>query len=123
MTMCQPSEKAICVRAAARSAGEAGFTALSISDHYHPWVDAQGQSPFVWSMIGALSQVTRLPITTAVTCPTVRIHPAIVAQAAVPRRRGRRQAGAGGVQGLLCGLGGRGRADRIREVAKLRPAR
>jgi G6PDH family F420-dependent oxidoreductase len=66
----------------ARRAEEAGFEALWISDHFHPWLDAQGQSPFVWSVIGALSQVTRLPVTTAVTCPTTRIHPAIVAQAA-----------------------------------------
>ena len=66
----------------ARGAERAGFEALWISDHYHPWVDAQGQSPFVWSTIGALSQVCRLPVTTAVTCPTVRIHPAVVAQAA-----------------------------------------
>lgn len=66
----------------ARGAERAGFRALWISDHYHPWVDAQGQSPFVWSMIGALSQVCRLPVTTAVTCPTMRIHPAIIAQAA-----------------------------------------
>src|SRR5207302_5921884 len=51
-------------------------------DHFHPWLDAQGQSPFVWSTIGALSQVSRLPVTTAVTCPTARIHPAIIAQAA-----------------------------------------
>ena len=68
--------------AQARAAERAGFEALWISDHYHPWNDAQGQSPFVWSMIGALSQACRLPMTTAVTCPTVRIHPAIVAQAA-----------------------------------------
>src|SRR3954454_14748357 len=66
----------------ARGAERAGFEALWISDHYHPWVDAQGQSPFVWSTIGALSQVCRLPVTTAVTCPTVRIHPAVIAQAA-----------------------------------------
>jgi G6PDH family F420-dependent oxidoreductase len=66
----------------AKRAEEAGFEALWISDHYHPWNDEQGHSPFVWSTIGALSQVTRLPVTTAVTCPTVRIHPAIVAQAA-----------------------------------------
>jgi G6PDH family F420-dependent oxidoreductase len=63
-------------------AEEAGFDALWISDHYHPWNDEQGQSPFVWSTIGAISQITRLPVTTAVTCPTMRIHPAIVAQAA-----------------------------------------
>src|SRR3954463_8895352 len=66
----------------ARLAEDAGFEALWISDHFHPWNDDQGQSPFVWSVIGALSQVTRLPVTTAVTCPTVRIHPAVVAQAA-----------------------------------------
>jgi G6PDH family F420-dependent oxidoreductase len=69
--------------AQARGAREAGFSGLWISDHYHPWTTAQGSSPFVWSMIGALTQaVPELPITTGVTCPTVRIHPAIVAQAA-----------------------------------------
>lgn len=66
----------------ARLAEEAGFSALWISDHYHPWTGAQGQSSMVWGMIGAISQVCRLPITTAVTCPTTRIHPAIIAQAA-----------------------------------------
>jgi G6PDH family F420-dependent oxidoreductase len=66
----------------ARRAQDAGFEALWISDHFHPWMEAQGHSPFVWSTIGALSQVTRLPVTTAVTCPTTRIHPAIIAQAA-----------------------------------------
>lgn len=66
----------------ARLAQDAGFKALWISDHFHPWNDEQGQSPFVWSMIGAISQVCDLPVTTAVTCPTVRIHPAIIAQAA-----------------------------------------
>jgi G6PDH family F420-dependent oxidoreductase len=63
-------------------AEQAGFDALWISDHFHPWLDEQGQSGFVWSVIGAISQATSLPVTTAVTCPTVRIHPAIVAQAA-----------------------------------------
>ncbi len=66
----------------ARLAEEAGFEALWISDHYHPWNDQQGQAPFVWSVLGALSQVTTLPVTTAVTCPTFRVHPAIIAQAA-----------------------------------------
>jgi G6PDH family F420-dependent oxidoreductase len=67
----------------ARMAEEAGFHALWISDHFHPWNDEQGHSPFVWSMIGAVSQATsRMKLTTAVTCPTVRLHPAIVAQAA-----------------------------------------
>lgn len=66
----------------ARLAEQAGFDGLWISDHFHPWNDAQGQSPFVWSLIGAISQVCDLPVTTAVTCPTVRIHPVIIAQAA-----------------------------------------
>jgi G6PDH family F420-dependent oxidoreductase len=66
----------------ARRAERVGFHALWISDHFHPWNDEQGHSPFVWSAIGAVSQVTRLPITTAVTCPTVRTHPAVIAQAA-----------------------------------------
>ncbi len=67
----------------ARSAEQAGFDRLWISDHFHPWNDEQGHSPFVWSVIGALAEVTdTAKVTTAVTCPTVRIHPAIVAQAA-----------------------------------------
>jgi G6PDH family F420-dependent oxidoreductase len=67
----------------AQLAEAAGFDRVWISDHYHPWVDAQGQSPFVWSVIGALAAATeRLHVTTAVTCPTVRIHPAVLAQAA-----------------------------------------
>ncbi|MFE6222500.1 LLM class F420-dependent oxidoreductase [Streptomyces sp. NPDC057854] len=66
----------------ARMAEDAGFRSLWISDHFHPWNDEQGESPFVWSVIGALSQATTLPVATAVTCPTVRMHPALVAQAA-----------------------------------------
>lgn len=66
----------------AKLAEAAGFDRLWISDHYHPWNSAQGQSPFVWSVIGALSEATSLPVTTAVTCPTMRVHPAVIAQAA-----------------------------------------
>jgi G6PDH family F420-dependent oxidoreductase len=66
----------------ARLAEEAGFDGLWISDHFHPWLDEQGESGFVWSVIGAISQATSLPVTTAVTCPLVRVHPAITAQAA-----------------------------------------
>jgi G6PDH family F420-dependent oxidoreductase len=66
----------------ARRAEQAGFERLWISDHFHPWNEEQGHSPFVWGVIGALSQATSLPVTTAVTCPTFRIHPAIIAQAA-----------------------------------------
>jgi G6PDH family F420-dependent oxidoreductase len=69
--------------AQARAAEAAGFHGLWISDHYHPWNGEQGQSPFVWAVIGALAEATaRVPVTTAVTCPTVRIHPAVIAQAA-----------------------------------------
>ena len=63
-------------------AEEAGFDALWISDHFHPWNDAQGESGFVWSVIGSIAASTSLPIMTAVTCPIIRIHPAIIAQAA-----------------------------------------
>jgi G6PDH family F420-dependent oxidoreductase len=67
----------------ARMAQRAGIDRVWISDHYHPWNDRQGQSPFVWSVIGALATATPgLHATTAVTCPTVRIHPAVLAQAA-----------------------------------------
>lgn len=67
----------------ARQAEEAGFTFALISDHYHPWIDHQGHSPFVWSVIGGISQVTqRLRLGTGVTCPMMRTHPAIIAQAA-----------------------------------------
>jgi len=64
-----------------------GFEALWISDHFHPWNAEQGNSPFVWSVIGAIAAVTGLPISTAVTCPTVRMHPALVAQAAATSAR------------------------------------
>src|SRR5688500_12793095 len=67
----------------AQMAESAGLEFCSISDHFHPWVDAQGQSPFVWSVIGGIAQVTeRLRLGTGVTAPIIRIHPAIVAQAA-----------------------------------------
>jgi coenzyme F420-dependent glucose-6-phosphate dehydrogenase len=64
-------------------AEEAGFTFCLISDHYHPWVDAQGHSPFVWATLGGIAHATeKIRVGTGVTCPTIRIHPAIVAQAA-----------------------------------------
>jgi G6PDH family F420-dependent oxidoreductase len=67
----------------ARRAERAGFGFALVSDHYHPWLDEQGESPFVWSTIGAISQATKsLALGTGVTCPLIRIHPAIVAQAA-----------------------------------------
>src|SRR5690348_11614497 len=66
----------------AQMASDVGIGSVWISDHLHPWLDDQGQSPFVWSVIGAIAATTPLGVTTAVTCPTVRIHPAVVAQAA-----------------------------------------
>src|SRR5487761_1282488 len=78
---CEEYDPASLVRQAVL-AEQAGFEALWISDHFHPWLDEQGQSSFVWSMIGAISQVTSLPIGTAVTCPTTRMHPVVVAHAA-----------------------------------------
>src|SRR5688500_12914549 len=70
------------VQYAAR-AEEGGFPTAWVSDHYHPWVDRQGQSPFVWSVLGGIAARTeRLRVGTGVTCPTMRIHPAVTAQAA-----------------------------------------
>src|ERR1041385_741313 len=67
----------------AQRAEQTGFSFALISDHYHPWSTKQGQSPFVWSVIGGIATTTKkLRLGTGVTCPTTRIHPAIVAQAA-----------------------------------------
>jgi coenzyme F420-dependent glucose-6-phosphate dehydrogenase len=66
----------------ARAAEEHGFSFALISDHFHPWTDRQGQSPFAWGVIGGVAATTgRLVVGTGVTCPTFRIHPAIIAQA------------------------------------------
>jgi len=66
----------------AKKAEDAGFDFAMISDHFHPWTNRQGNSPFVWATLGGISQVTeRIPIATGVTCPTFRIHPAIIAHA------------------------------------------
>ena len=67
----------------ARAAEEAGLSHAVISDHFHPWIDAQGDSAFVWTVLGGIAAVTeRITVGTGVTCPLIRIHPAIVAQAA-----------------------------------------
>ena len=64
-------------------AERSGFTYCLISDHYHPWVDAQGHSPFVWATLGGIAHATeKIRVGTGVTCPMIRIHPAIIAQAA-----------------------------------------
>jgi G6PDH family F420-dependent oxidoreductase len=88
----------------AQRAEAAGFHALWISDHFHPWNDEQGHSGFVWATIGAIAQATeRMRVTTAVTCPTVRTHPAIVAHAAATSAvllEGRFQLGVGSGEAL-----------------------
>jgi G6PDH family F420-dependent oxidoreductase len=64
-------------------AEELGFDFIGISDHYAPWISQQGHSPFAWSVLGAIAQATgKVGIMTGVTCPYLRYHPAIVAQAA-----------------------------------------
>ena len=60
-----------------------GFDFVEISGHYHPWLDSQGHSPFAWTVLGAIAASTdSVGLATGVTCPTVRYHPAIIAQAA-----------------------------------------
>jgi G6PDH family F420-dependent oxidoreductase len=67
----------------AEAAERAGFDFEVISDHYFPWLDAMGHSPYAWSVLGAVTQVTeRVELMTYVTCPTMRYHPAVVAQKA-----------------------------------------
>jgi len=64
-------------------AERAGFDFAAISDHFHPWLESQGHSPFVWSVLGAIAQATeRIGLATGLTCPIIRYHPAIIAQAA-----------------------------------------
>ncbi len=66
----------------ARRAEEVGFTFALVSDHFHPWVSRQGESPFVWTVLGGIARETeRLQVGTGVTCPIMRLHPSIVAQA------------------------------------------
>ncbi|MEE1928279.1 TIGR03557 family F420-dependent LLM class oxidoreductase [Streptomyces sp. TRM 70351] len=70
------------IRQAVR-AEEAGFDFVEMSDHFHPWLDNQGHSSFTWTVLGAIAARTeRVQLVTGVTCPTVRYHPAIIAQAA-----------------------------------------
>ena len=64
-------------------AEEAGFDFAVISDHYHPWLEEQGHSPYAWTVLGAVAARTeRMNLMTMVTCPIVRYHPALVAQKA-----------------------------------------
>nr|BFF10480.1 hypothetical protein GCM10025699_17830 [Microbacterium flavescens] len=65
----------------AQQAEDAGFDFEVSSDHYSPWLTTQGHSPYAWSVLGAVAQATsRVELMTYVTCPTMRYHPAVVAQ-------------------------------------------
>jgi G6PDH family F420-dependent oxidoreductase len=80
--MCEQTDPRSLVRDAGQ-AEQAGFTLAVMSDHFSPWLDAQGHSPNAWATLGAVSQVTSsLELMTYVTCPTGRYHPAVVAQQA-----------------------------------------
>src|SRR6266536_80778 len=68
-------------------AERAGFSHCLMSDHYHPWVDAQGQSPFVWATLGGIAQATeKIRVGTGVTCPTIVAQAAATVAVMMPRR-------------------------------------
>ena len=109
----------------ARKAEQAGFDFAAISDHYFPWLPEQGHAPFAWSVLGAVAQATqRLGLMTAVTCPIMRYHPAIVAQAAATvalLARGRFTLGLGAGERLnehVVGHGWPGVAERHERLAE-----
>ncbi|MEU4400849.1 TIGR03557 family F420-dependent LLM class oxidoreductase [Micromonospora orduensis] len=110
-------------------AEQAGFDFVEMSDHFHPWLDAQGHSSFTWSVLGAIAAKTsNLRLATGVTCPTVRYHPAIIAQAAATMALisdGRFTLGVGAGERLnehVVGQGFpsvRGRHERLREALEI----
>ncbi|MDT0530674.1 TIGR03557 family F420-dependent LLM class oxidoreductase [Micromonospora sp. DSM 115977] len=116
------------IRQAVR-AEEAGFDFVEMSDHFHPWLDTQGHSSFTWSVLGAVAAKTeRIGLATGVTCPTVRYHPAIIAQAAATLALisdGRFTLGVGAGERLnehVVGQGFpsvRGRHERLREALEI----
>ncbi|MFF5180856.1 TIGR03557 family F420-dependent LLM class oxidoreductase [Micromonospora sp. NPDC000316] len=116
------------IRQAVR-AEQAGFDFVEMSDHFHPWLDAQGHSSFTWSVLGAIAaRTTTLGLATGVTCPTVRYHPAIIAQAAATMALisdGRFTLGVGAGERLnehVVGQGFpsvRGRHERLREALEI----
>jgi G6PDH family F420-dependent oxidoreductase len=110
-------------------AEQVGFDFVEMSDHYHPWLDIQGHSPFTWTVLGAVAARTRtIGLATGVTCPTVRYHPAIIAQAAATMALvsgGRFTLGIGAGERLnehVVGQGFpsvRGRHERLREALEI----
>ncbi|CAL9347991.1 F420-dependent glucose-6-phosphate dehydrogenase [Streptomyces sp. enrichment culture] len=109
------------------AAEAAGFDFSVISDHYFPWLEEQGHSPYAWSVLGAAAQATeRIPLMTYVTCPTYRYHPAVVAQKAATMQllsQGRFRLGLGSGENLNEHVTGRGwpapreRLERLEEAA------
>ncbi|MBM0235504.1 TIGR03557 family F420-dependent LLM class oxidoreductase [Micromonospora sp. STR1_7] len=116
------------IRQAVR-AEQVGFDFVEMSDHFHPWLDAQGHSSFTWSVLGAIAaRTSNLRLATGVTCPTVRYHPAIIAQAAATMALisdGRFTLGVGAGERLnehVVGQGFpsvRGRHERLREALEI----
>src|SRR4051794_23946248 len=110
-------------------AEQVGFDFVEMSDHYHPWLDVQGHSPFAWTVLGAIAAKTdRIGLATGVTCPMVRYHPAIIAQAAATLALvsdGRFTLGVGAGERLnehVVGAGFpsvRGRHERLREALEI----
>ncbi|MGW8846290.1 TIGR03557 family F420-dependent LLM class oxidoreductase [Streptomyces xiamenensis] len=100
------------------AAEAAGFDFVEISDHFHPWLDSQGHSPFAWGVLGAIAARTeRIGLATGVTCPTVRYHPAVIAQAAATLAllsEGRFTLGVGSGERLNEHVVGRGFPDSVR---------
>jgi coenzyme F420-dependent glucose-6-phosphate dehydrogenase len=83
LTLSSEEHPATHLVALAKAAEDAGFDFVSISDHFHPWISEQGHSPFVWSTLGAIAQATNeIGVGVGVSCPIMRIHPAISAHAA-----------------------------------------
>jgi G6PDH family F420-dependent oxidoreductase len=110
-------------------AEQAGFDFIEMSDHYHPWVEAQGHSAFTWSLLPAIAMKTeRIGLATGVTCPSMRYHPAIIAQAAATMAivsDGRFTLGVGAGERLNEHVTGegfpalRGRHERFREALEI----
>jgi G6PDH family F420-dependent oxidoreductase len=98
--------------AQAARAEEAGFDFVTISDHFHPWLRSQHHSPYAWSVLGALAaQTSEIELVSLVTCPTIRYHPAIVAQKAATvavMSEGRFRLGVGAGENLNEHVVGRG---------------
>ncbi|MEG3634375.1 TIGR03557 family F420-dependent LLM class oxidoreductase [Micromonospora palythoicola] len=116
------------IRQAVR-AEQVGFDFVEMSDHFHPWLDSQGHSSFTWTVLGAIAARTdRIELATGVTCPSVRYHPAIIAQAAatlalVSDNRFTLGVGAGErLNEHIVGQGfpgARGRHERLREALEI----